>query len=722
MRVRRLYGPGLALAGLVLISAAVRIWLNRSFQGPQLLCDEYIYAGVARDFATTGHLGFGGSGFGGSGFGGGPTGGGSLLYPLLIAPAWLAHRMSTVFGIAKAINAVIVSLTAVPTYLWARRTVSPAWALVAAALVLLLTVLVFSGMLMSENAALPVFVLALFAIGIAVEEPTLTRQAFVLAVLALAYGARAQGLVMVAILPTALALGLVLDVRAGVPRGEAFRRLRRLAPLAGALALALLAYLAYSGFSPAHAFGFYHRVATAHYDVSSVLVWTARYAGEAALAVGVAPLFALLLLVLTGLTRGLGRREERAFVATAAAAVFWFLVQAGMYSSAFSPSLIERYSLYAFPPLVIALIVWLARDRTRSLPEVAAAAIATLSLACVVLFSHFIEPDTPPPVVARLTLYFLTRIDQHVPGRLDTTRVLLFLLAAAAVLVCALAPMKIARLVLPAGTALLLLLASHAAYAYLSANTRTWTDAIGPVQSWVDNAIGSAADSADYLYVPNASPWTSSTVLVNTRFWNRSIGRGYTLGGPTVCPLRLEPLRLDDRTGALVAGNGTARPRGRYLVTDRGLSIAGRLVASGGSTAQPLAVYRTAEPLRLASRLVGVYADGWSGADASFFQYWLPRPKPGEIDVSVSRVGWTGPDVPSKVEVSVRPLGAAGRVVARGRWVAHRGVAKTLRLRTPAPPFAVDVHVAPTFSPAQFGLADTRQLGVQLAFSPRNSG
>jgi hypothetical protein len=718
MRLRRLWGPGLALGGLVVCSAVARIWLNRSFQGPQLLCDEYIYADVARHFATTGHLGFG-SGFGSNGFGGGPTGGGSLLYPLLIAPAWLAHRMSTVFGLAKAINAAVVSLTAVPVYLWARRTVSPAWALVASALVLLLTGFVLSGMLMSENAALPVFVLALFAIGLVVEEPTLSRQGGVLVALLLAYEVRTQGLVLFAVLPTALALDVVLDVRAGSPIRESMRRLRRFAPLGGALAVALLAYLARSGFSPGHAIGFYRAVATTHYELSAVLTWTARYAGEAALAVGVAPLFALLFLLLTGFTRGLRRREERAFVATAAAAVAAFLVQAAMYSSVFNPSLIERYSMYAFPPLVIGLVLLLASERARPVAETVAAATITLSLACVILFSHFLEPERPAPsVFARLTLYFFTRIAQHVPGGLGAARVLLLLLATAAVLICAFAPMKIARIVLPAGTALVLLLASHSAHAYLAANTRTWIDTTGPVRSWVDDAIGTAVDSADYVYVPNPTMETSSTVLVNTRFWNRSIGNVYTLGGSAICPLRLDPLRLDDQTGDLVAGTATRSPSAPYVVTDSGLAIAGRRVASGGSTAQPLVVYRPAKPLRLASRVVGVYADGWTGADASFFQYWLPRPKGAHVNVSLSRLAWNGTDVPAAVTVSVRSLRRSRRVVARGQWVARSGRGTTLRLRTPPPPFEVDVHVAPTFSPAQFGQPDTRQLGVQVSFAP----
>jgi hypothetical protein len=371
---------------------------------------------------------------------------------------------------------------------------------------------------------------------------------------------------------------------------------------------------------------------------------------------------------------------------------------------------------------VIALVVLLAGERTRRIPETAAAATITLGLCCAILFSHFLASEGPAPAVfARLTLYFFTRIPQHVPGGLDAARGLLLLLAATAVLICAFAPTKIARVVLPAGIALVLLFASHSAHAYLAANTRTWIDTTGPVRSWIDDRIGTAADTADYLYVPNPTMETSSTVLVNTRFWNRSIGKVYTLGGEEICPLRLDPLRLDDQTGALVAGDASARPQGPYLVTDGGLSIGGHLVASGGSTAQPLAVYRPARPLRLASRLEGVYADGWTGGDASFFQYWLPRPKAGQIDVSLSRIAWSGPDVPATVKVSVRALHGSRRVVARGQWVAHSGGAKTLRLRTPTPPFEVDVHVAPTFSPAQFGSGDSRQLGVQLAISSKNA-
>jgi asparagine N-glycosylation enzyme membrane subunit Stt3 len=62
----------------------------------------------------------------------------SYLYPVLIAPAWLAGSMHTTYLLAKAINAVLMSLVAIPVYLWGSRTAPRSYALVAAALTLLL--------------------------------------------------------------------------------------------------------------------------------------------------------------------------------------------------------------------------------------------------------------------------------------------------------------------------------------------------------------------------------------------------------------------------------------------------------------------------------------------------------------------------------------------------------------------------------------------------------
>src|SRR5436305_5512289 len=116
--------------------------------------------------------------------------------------------MSTTYGLAKAINAVLMTATVVPLYFWARRLVSPLYGLVAVALVLLMPSLTYSGMLMTENAFLPAFVLAAFAMALALERPNFWRQVFAFATILLATAVRYQGLVLLLVLPTAIVLKL----------------------------------------------------------------------------------------------------------------------------------------------------------------------------------------------------------------------------------------------------------------------------------------------------------------------------------------------------------------------------------------------------------------------------------------------------------------------------------------------------------------------------------
>jgi hypothetical protein len=84
---------------MVLVAAVVRILQTRGLAAPVVLCDEFIYANLAKNLADQGH----------------PlpdvTLHQSLLYPLLIAPAWFAD--SAMGALAKGI-ASAMALTAVP--------------------------------------------------------------------------------------------------------------------------------------------------------------------------------------------------------------------------------------------------------------------------------------------------------------------------------------------------------------------------------------------------------------------------------------------------------------------------------------------------------------------------------------------------------------------------------------------------------------------------------
>jgi hypothetical protein len=76
-----------------------------------ILSDEFTYSEFAKSDAHQGHFLVRGV----------PRGVVSFLYPVLIAPAWLAGSTHTTYLLAKAINSVLMSLVAVPIHLWGSR-------------------------------------------------------------------------------------------------------------------------------------------------------------------------------------------------------------------------------------------------------------------------------------------------------------------------------------------------------------------------------------------------------------------------------------------------------------------------------------------------------------------------------------------------------------------------------------------------------------------------
>jgi hypothetical protein len=58
-----------------------------------------------------------------------------------------------------------------------------------------------------------------------------------------------------------------------------------------------------------------------------------------------------------------------------------------------------------------------------------------------------------------------------------------------------------------------------------------------------------------------------------------------------------------------------------------------------------------------------------------------------------------------------------GRLTDRQAWTLRIGSARRFVLKTPKPPFRVEVRISPTYSPLKFGGSDQRQLGGQVGFS-----
>ncbi|MEJ7569065.1 MAG: glycosyltransferase family 39 protein, partial [Gaiellaceae bacterium] len=217
------------LAGIVAGSIVFRAWLGSRMPAPFIFTDELQYQENARSLAAGEGIEVRGE----------PYGIVSVLYPLLLAPAYLLYdSLPVAYAAARTINAVAMSLAAIPAFLLARRVLPSSLSLLAALLAVALPSLAYTGTLMSENAFYPAFLLAAWALVRALETPSIARQAVLIAACGVAALVRVQGL---AVVLAALSAPLLL-------RAVARRPLRPFLPLyavvAGGAVLALVAQLA----------------------------------------------------------------------------------------------------------------------------------------------------------------------------------------------------------------------------------------------------------------------------------------------------------------------------------------------------------------------------------------------------------------------------------------------------------------------------------------------
>jgi hypothetical protein len=147
--------------------------------------------------------------------------------------------------------------------------------------------------------------------------------------------------------------------------------------------------------------------------------------------------------------------------------------------------------------------------------------------------------------------------------------------------------------------------------------------------------------------------------------------------------------------------------------------LEGRRLAQEGR----LALYRVDRPMQLATLVGGIYPDGWMSSFAALTHYTTPGRR-GWLNVRVSREGWGGPSPPGQVTITLGPLVATAGQPAIGepatvrRWTVRSGKAENFILRTPTVPYRLELQVESTFSPADYGVPDARQLGAQVWIKP----
>jgi hypothetical protein len=632
-----------ALVVVVLVSTSFRTWAAGAVSGPWFTPDEMIYAALGRSLYAHGRfeiLGAKPDFFG-------------VIYPAFVGLP--LHVLGTARGYAllKFLQALIVSLTAIPVYCWARSLIRVRWALAAAALSLCLPGLALAGFLMTEVVFLPLFVVAAWTMARVLVQPTLGRQALMLGTLVLAAFTRLEALA----LAPAFAIAAVLD--AAFARAL-WQRLRALAPTLAALAIAgfagVVATLARGG-AP---LGAYRVVGTARYSAGGVARFVLYHAADLILLTGVVPVLAVFLLAASA-RRAERDPELRAYLCVTAAITLTFLAVVGGFASRFTGRLAERNLFMLGPLFFVGFSCWLGRGAPRTRHSLAAASAVTLALLVVAPWSALVRAAGEPDA---FTLVPLVKLRYELPG-LDPV----FFVTAIGVLALALLAGSARRplaVVVAVGAALAG--ASVEVSRFAAAEARTYQQVmVGRETRWIDAAGGG---SVVFLYGGELG-WSRGAPAWSNAFWNRRVTGVDELFGPDVegpVPHRATSVAADGR----VLVDGREQRRFGWAVASNRLGLIGSQVASSSAA---LTLWRIMPPLRLTTAKSGFDARTAELSGRARLTIWDCRGGAVALTLSAS-----GRPAVIRIEHDGLRFGSI-RLAAYGRWTGTVPLARRMPSR-----------------------------------------
>jgi hypothetical protein len=659
---RRLATAPIAVATIVALSSVLHAALAWRRATPGYFPDEYMYSELGRSLVESGT----------------PLVRGEsahflpLLYPLLTAPAWLWEDVELAYRTIQGLNAVAMSLAAVPVFLLARRLrLGDGLALVAAALAVVLPELLYSSSLLAEPLAYPLALAAVAAAVAVIERPLLRLQLGFLACSGLAASSRLQ----LAVLPLCYLAAIVAG-------GFRERRLRTslreqwlavgatVAFLAGGLGLGLLGSLGLYGSLTA-------------YSVDPVDA--AKALGVNALVLGYAVGWVMMPGALLGLALALARprgRGEFAFGVLALSLLLSLLLPAALVGDAGRVQ--ERYVIYAAPVVICLFALYAVRGWPYLRAHALLAAVAATAAAVVPLAGYAAGGGTGQSFVL-VSLQELERFVGDV-GLASLVFAVAAATASALVLAAACLRPRAGTIAALAVTALVGVGMTAAAHLHFESNRSAVRAVYLPADpSWID-----AAASGPVTLL--AAPHSARADLLTTLFWNRSVRRLVLLDGADQPDRFAAPAAHLDGAGHLAGTTGLvlADTLGSALVLRNAVRVASGPTKTlwrshGAPQLEVLMTGRYYNGLLLGEGAIRVWPDRSGGRLAG----WL------ELDLSAPNGTTT---LPFRLELP------------DGREVEHRiraGAVTTIRV----PVCAAGVWKAP-FSAGSAGLADGTSVGL----------
>ena len=681
---------------MIAASIVVRLVVNTRFQAPTILTDELTYSNLARQIAD-GQFSLS------NGYG--------VVYPLLLAPSWAIAKYGTdAYTYMKATNAVLVSLTAIPVFLWARRMMRHGYALLAAGLTLLMPSMAYSGHIMTENAFVLFVMIAVWAIAVAVERPTILNQALMLLALAAAFATRAQAAVLVVAVPVVIVLFVLVEERAGTPFrwSRCAHRLVRFWPLAAVATLGFAALAVRTAVSHRQwndLLQAYGQTVNGQYTASGASRYFLWHLGEATFALGVIPVAALLGLVGFAALRRSGSTSERAYLATAVVVVPLVILQVATFMSYWAQRVSERNMFCVFPIVLIGLALWLDRGlpRSRRTTAVATAIAGVLALSAPFAYMYQRAPSTETWAVV-----LPDTLTRKLSGGADDVQILIVIGVATALFLFGIVRPRMAAVLIPLALAGFFCVGQAAAVHQVGKAARDYRNvpSLGADASWIDSAVP-PDQQVGFLTGSVLGPDTDRVISWETQFFNKH---------PVTWIAWDSDLHSDPLTGAVTTASGAPPTLPRYVITPSTRQLAGTVLTNRGA----YVLVEPTKPYAITLTAGGVYPDGWTGGTATL-DVLSPSAQCTTATLDMSRPLNTGS---TRVTVTVGELTtAADGTVALGPDPRVTGVdvqagsSSTQAIDVPASPARIQIVSETPFEPASTGSPDTRQLGVLLRFS-----
>ena len=422
----------------------------------------------------------------------------SVLYPALAGLPLSVSSLADGYAWLKVVQALVISLGAIPIFLYGRRLMPNRYARLAAALTLASPLTLYVGFVMTEVLYYPLAAFALLAMAHAVTTARIRDQLFTLVLVGAAIATRVQAVVLIAVFATAVLLEALM--------ARDRSRLRAFWPV-----WALLAAIAVTVALAPGAFGAYAGTFGGGYDVGSSLRFVYYHLAYIVLLVAVLPIAALGVLATEAFR---GREHDpgaRALLAVSVATVVLVAIQVGLFAGRYAPHLLGR-DLAAVPPIVfVPFSLWLARGAPRSYLLAATTILAVAAITLAAPWNDLIANNALPDTMGIAP--FLSHAGER-------PAVVIAFAVALSLLLFLFTPARLA-LVMPAVVLFALIGSDFSADALIAGKVRFDQAAmVGTPRNWINRAVSApvsyvyAGDTADVNIVWQQEFWNDRVVNV----------------------------------------------------------------------------------------------------------------------------------------------------------------------------------------------------------------